>query len=77
MRTAERNLIVTELLLKVYGGAYSSIELNKALNALRDERDKAYVSRLFYGVLSKNVQLDYILSVLAPKKTETESRSCH
>lgn len=68
MRTAERNLIVTELLLKVYGGAYSSIELNKALNALRDERDKAYVSRLFYGVLSKNVQLDYILSVLAPKK---------
>lgn len=68
MRTAERNLIVTELLLKVYGGAYSSIELNKALNSLHDERDKAYVSRLFYGVLSKNVQLDYILGMLAPKK---------
>ena len=68
METLERNLIAVRLLGKVFSdGAYSAIELNKELNNLADNRDKAYVTRLFYGVLSKNTQLDYILSVLVKK----------
>lgn len=68
MNTAERNLIAVKLLAKVYGGAYSSIELNRELREITDERDRAYVSRLFYGVLDKSVQLDYILSELTNKR---------
>ena len=68
MNTAERNLIAVKLLVKVYGGAYSSIELNRELREIPDERDRAYVSRLFYGVLDKSVQLDYILSKLTKKR---------
>lgn len=68
MNTAERNLIAARLLMKVYGGAYSSIELNRTLSQLSDERDRAYVSRMFYGVLSKNTQLDYILGRLTERK---------
>ena len=62
MNTAERNLITARLLGKIYGGAYSSIELNRELRGIADERDRGYVSRLFYGVLDKSVQLDYIIS---------------
>ena len=68
MNTEERNLIAVRLLAKVYGGAYSSIELNRELRDVSDERDRAYVSRLFYGVLDKSVQLDYILSKLTKKR---------
>ncbi len=71
MKTAERNLIVAKLLTKVYGGAYSSIELNHELRALADDRDRGYVSRLFYGVLDKSVQLDYIISKLTQKRPKT------
>ena len=65
MNTAERNLITARLLGKIYGGAYSSIELNRELRGIADER---YVSRLFYGVLDKSVQLDYIISKLTKKR---------
>lgn len=68
MNTAERNLIAVKLLVKVYGGAYSSIELNRELREIPDERDRAYVARLFYGVLDKSVQLDYIVSKLTKKR---------
>lgn len=68
MNTEDRNLIAVKLLVKVYGGAYSSIELNRELREIPDERDRAYVSRLFYGVLDKSVQLDYILSKLTKKR---------
>lgn len=69
MESLERNLIVVRLLNKVYSdGAYSAIELNKALSELKDERDRAYVTRLFYGALSKHTQLDYVLSRLTSKR---------
>ena len=68
MNTAERNLITARLLGKIYGGAYSSIELNRELRGIADERDRGYVSRLFYGVLDKSVQLDYIISKLTKKR---------
>ena len=71
MKTADRNYIVAQLLMQVYGGAYSSIELNRELRAISDERDRGYVSHLFYGVLDKSVQLDYIISKLTKKRPKT------
>ena len=69
METIERNLITARLLSKVFtDGAYSAIELNKTLNQIPDGRDRAFVTRLFYGVLAKNTQLDYILSCLTDKR---------
>lgn len=69
MEAKERSYVAYGLLDEVLRkGAYSSIELNKKLNALDDERDKAFVTRLFYGVLSKNTQLEYILSRLTTKR---------
>ncbi len=67
MTNAERNLITANALLEVYRqGAYSSLTLNKVLSSL-EKQDKAYVTRLFYGVLSKDIQLNYILSKLTQK----------
>ncbi len=69
MEAIERSLIAYGLLDDVLRkGAYSSIELNKTLSTLKDERDKAYVTKLFYGVLSKNIQLEYYLSRLIQKR---------
>ena len=65
----ERQLICYKLLNEVFlDNAYGSILLNEALSSVKDEKDRAYISSLFYGVLEKNVQLDYILRSLAPKK---------
>ena len=49
-------------------GAYSSLKLNETVKDLSDEKDRAFVTRLFYGVISKTTQFDYIISRLAPKK---------
>lgn len=69
MEAIERSYIAFGLLDEVLRkGAYSSIELNKTLNGIKDERDKAFITRLFYGVLSKNEQLEYYLSSLTNKR---------
>lgn len=62
---------VYSLLLSVLvDGGYSSVELNKVLNGVKvDERP--YITRLFYGVLDKSVQFDYIISKLASKKPKS------
>ena len=49
-------------------GAYSSLKLNETMKDLSDEKDRAFVTRLFYGVISKTTQFDYVISRLAPKK---------
>lgn len=65
----ERHLICYKLLSEVFlDNAYGSIQLNAALSLVKDAKDRAYISNLFYGVLEKNVQLDYILRSLAQKK---------
>lgn len=69
MNTVERNRISVRLLTKVFsGGAFSTIALNRELSSLSDQRDRAYVSRVFYGVLAENVKLDYIISRLTQKR---------
>ena len=58
--------------MKVFrDNAYASIELNNAL-AFCAESDKPYVTKMFYGVLERNVYYDYVLGFFAkdkPKKS--------
>ncbi len=59
-------------------GGYSNISLNAALNETKlDPRDKAFVTRLVYGVLENSSYLDYIidrLSKVKSSKLETDVR---
>lgn len=62
-----REYAVYETLLKVYRGGFSTIELDRLLSAVADERDRAYMSRLFYGVLETDGALSYALGALCDK----------
>lgn len=73
MTTTDKNEIVFKLLYKVYSeGAYSTIELNKTLKKL-DSSTSPYVTRFFYGVLSKSVLLDYLVDLLTDKKPQLKA----
>ena len=64
----DRDCVCYELLMKVFrDNAYASIELNNAL-AHCNENDKPYVTKLFYGVLERNVYYDYVLGLFAKEK---------
>ncbi len=66
-----RNKICYNALKEVFSsGAYSNVCLNKALRETR-ESERNYVTRLFYGVLDKNVYLEYKISKLTDKKPKT------
>jgi 16S rRNA (cytosine967-C5)-methyltransferase len=47
--------------------AYSQIELNKMLNTLESKEDKALITKIVYGVLENNLQLEYYLSAFVAK----------
>lgn len=62
------NKICYDLLMKVFrDNAYASIELN---SVLRDcgESDKPYITKLFYGVLERNIYYEYVLAGFASQK---------
>lgn len=60
--------IVYELLEKLEKNAYSNLVLNNLLqNSELDARDKAFVSRIFYGVIERRETLDYIISMYSSK----------
>ncbi len=64
----DRDYVCYELLMKVFrDNAYASIELNTALATVASA-DKAYVTRLFYGVLERSVYYDYVLGKFAKEK---------
>ena len=59
-------ILAFEVLLGVYkDGAYSTIELNKKVNGASNQ---AIVTRIVYGVLQKDVQLEYYLSKITTKR---------
>ncbi|MDE7079695.1 MAG: 16S rRNA (cytosine(967)-C(5))-methyltransferase RsmB [Clostridia bacterium] len=59
-------ILAFEVLLSVYkDGAYSTIELNKRVNGASNQ---AIVTRIVYGVLQKDVQLEYYLSKITAKR---------
>ncbi len=72
MESNERIAICYNLLCDVFiEGAYASLQLNNCLNSIKDEKDKAYITNLFYGVIEKSVQFDYIIRSIAGKKPKT------
>lgn len=59
-------LMAFEVLLAIYkDGAYSNLELGKRVNGASNQ---AIVTRLVYGVLQKDVQLEYYLGKVANKR---------
>lgn len=60
------------LLKKVYfDEGYSSIELNKLINAKKQEKvNFALITKIVYGVLEKDISLEYIVSKFVKKASE-------
>ncbi len=52
------------------GGAYSSIELDRALD-IAPPQARGKITALVYGVLDKSARLDYVISSVAERKVKT------
>ena len=53
-----------------FKGAYSSIELNKLLLSLDEGVNKALITKIVYGVMEKDIILDYVLSKFTKANTD-------
>ncbi len=61
-------LFVLDLLNKMEKGAFSNLVLDSSLKVSDfSERDKGFVSRLFYGVLERKITLEYVISAYSSK----------
>ena len=61
-------MIVCELLEKLEKSAYSNLALDGVLQSSDvSARNKAFISRLFYGVIERKATLDYIISLYSSK----------
>ena len=67
---------VYNILLRMNKGAYSPIVLDGELKSLNcDSRDKAFITALFYGVIERQLTLDYIIDKFTrDKPPEQEAR---
>ncbi len=64
-------LVAYSVLKKVYlSRAYASIELNKALNVNKDKCNTALITKIVYGVLEKDVSLEYIIAKHVQKRPD-------
>lgn len=62
--TPDPRMTAFRVLMRVEGeGGYSNIALNEALGSIHPApRDRAFITRLVYGVLEKTEYLDYVIS---------------
>lgn len=68
MNAKSPRFTVLELLNRMDRQAYSNLALDAALEKNGfSERDKGFVSRLFYGVLERKLTLEYIVSLYSQK----------
>lgn len=68
MSVKSSRFTVLELLNKMDGKAYSNLILNSALkDSGLSERDKGFVSKLFYGAVERKLTLEYIISLYSSK----------
>lgn len=68
MTEVSSRFVVMKLLDKMDKQAYSNIALDSALkDSGLSERDKGFVSRLFYGVLERKLTLEHIISLYSSK----------
>ncbi|MDE6189858.1 MAG: hypothetical protein K2G37_06205, partial [Clostridia bacterium] len=59
-------ILAFEVLLAIYkDGAFASIELNKKVNGASNQ---AIVTRMVYGVLQKDVELEYYIGKITAKR---------
>lgn len=64
-----------ELLNKMDGKAYSNLILNSVLkDSILSERDKSFVSKLFYGVTERKLTLEYVISLYSSKPLQKLDR---
>ena len=71
-------MAVLELLLKVSDNAYSNLALDGLLTKTNYcKQDKAFISRLFYGVIERQVTLDYIIGLYSSKPLQKLDKSVH
>lgn len=76
MSVKSARFTVLELLNKMEVKAYSNLALNSALKESGlSERDKSFVSRLFYGVVERKLTLEYIVSVYSNKPLQRLDKS--
>ncbi len=68
MNVKSARFTVLELLNKMDGKAYSNLILNHALKGNDfSERDKRFISKLFYGVVERKLTLEYVISLYSSK----------
>ncbi len=66
-KRSPRLAVVYALLRVTAGSGYSNIVADHSFDALADARDRAFAGTLFYGVLERLLQLDYILAAYCKK----------
>ena len=67
--SSQARYTVLGLLDRMDGKAYSNLLLEQGISGL-SERDKAFASRLFYGVLERKLTLEYIISEYSSRPLE-------
>lgn len=68
MSVKSTRFTVLELLSRMDDGAYSNLILDSVLEESGfSEKDKSFVSRLFYGILERKITLEYIISAYSSK----------
>ena len=68
---------VLELLLRMSANAYSNLLLDNALNNESfDNRDKKFISILFYGIIERQITLDYIISKYSSNVRQASPAFC-
>lgn len=70
-------LLAAKALLRVSSGGFSNIVLDSMLGEAKlDQRDKAFASALFYGVLERRITIDILIrrySAIPPEKLDPEA----
>ena len=65
MTNYERQIVIYEALEKVYfDKAYSGLTLNAILKNVA-QNDKAFITKVFYGVIEKDTYLNYVIANLS------------
>lgn len=60
-----------------YEGAYPNIELKKSIPPKTEQNDRAFITALVYGVISKKLTLDYVIERYSKIKLKKISKYIH
>ena len=60
-----------------FEGAYANLELKSSISPETDKRDRAFITSLVYGVMSRRLTLDYIIEQYSKIKMKKLSKYIH